>query len=209
MSIKTSIKGQTCTFHLKKLPPTITSSIIFTDRDDANEAGAPVIMPLLGLPDVSSVEIFPYKKHDCIKITIDAGSAWDKAPSKRSKTKLEIFTAHLEKKLYEDGIPLLSNDRTQYTDPQFIDKIQDYLDQLAQKRIIKTSKHQGGIKATSYDYATKALCLEFSGVCSTSCGKDHGATARSASEGVILNNLCEKFPSAFSRPKARFIDAKP
>lgn len=211
MSIKTSIKEQACTFYLEELPSTVRSSIVFKDKEVANEEGAPAIMPLLGLPDILSIEISPHEDHDydCIKITLDKNSSWNQSPSKRSKTKLELITSHLEKKLYKDGIPLLSNDRTQYTDPKFIDKIQDYLDQLAQKRTIKTSKHHGGIKATSYDYATKVICLEFSGVCSTNCGEKYGTTKRRGTEGVILNNLCEKFPGAFSRPIARFTDATP
>lgn len=208
MSITKTIDGQKCTFVLHGLLSVVKGSLTFTSGERAQEAGTHALSNLFALRAISEIRIFSDKGLDNIEITFKAGADWSEPVRKNSKTKADIIIGHLNKALYSSQTPLITEAGQKYIGADFINAVQYHLDDLASRKIIKTSEHGGGIKIISYDAGSKALVLEFSGTCSSAgCGSTHGATGRSVSQSIIENQLVEKFPGAFSRHKVTYQDA--
>lgn len=189
-----SIEKNIATFTLTGLPQTTRFPIVFNDAATATRERAPAIASILTLKAIQQIEIGPRGDVDYIKITMQEGVDWHGKQDPRSdKTRADIITGALNMRLYSDKrIPLLMIPSYDYYKPDFIQRIQEKLNEMGKKGIIQTDEHGGGVRALHYSPNERSLTYAFEGVCATSCVASSAATA-----SIIKNYLCTAFPGAF------------
>ncbi|MEM9469820.1 MAG: hypothetical protein AAF988_06630 [Pseudomonadota bacterium] len=202
MSIIATVDGEIASFTIPKAID-LESDVVLESQQEADAIGAPVLAWLLSNNGFEYVVISPSENSTQIDVKL-SGRGWQDIANRGGKGRsfLEIVKNGFENKFITQELAIISPNNPEYYNSDFIDTLQDAVDLFSKESYV--SEHGGEIAVVGYDPVKKILSLAFSGACATACGPTHGEAARTGTEQVLTNHLCEKFPGAFDRSKMDF-----
>ena len=200
MSITFDVQNAVCTYKLNGIPPVTNQDLIFTHVDQSDNAGIRYLGNILRAPWCKSVGLTARDGITVIPVTLIEGENWEKSSNSAGLTRKQMIADFLQSRVYApDALPLIDRNMGAYLDTGFLDEVQKHLDTMASKGTISTKEHGGGIVAREYNPVDKTLRLEFRGACVSKCIATQGKDAKSGTEAVVVSQLFERFPGAFSR----------
>jgi len=208
--IDVNTNGKTATFRLQQPNLQTPFSAAFTNFDQADLAGAPLLAKLVDAPHVEEVRVKTGQGMCDISVTLSAAKNWtDPGSRDGKKTFLDVLKAHFYKKFIEDKNNVISPESSEHWSPEFINKLKTLVETSAQQTDI--SKHEGAkVRVLEYSPAERSLTLEFDGPCRSSiCGSEGGHGGRTSTERALTSKICQAVPRAVSAARIKFVDAKP